>query len=234
MRPSATPTHNIRRVGRSRPETAHFEGPRVPIRMHRAGHHALSGTGTASDTTRTTIRVSPNPVKAGLGVTMIVTVSDTFSPATIPQGGVTFTDSVGAQGGLSGWRFCGALEQRKGSGDHGPDCCRRAHDFRALCRGRQQLSRQHGPSEPHRAALACKEYPGPVPDNNDHRSAGGKSQKKGVFHAGCRGCRWSGILDRHEAGLHTLNKECPGDPVRWRLLRIRPAPRPNNHPGWES
>ena len=57
----------------------------------------LSGTGTSSDATRTTIRVSPNPVKAGLGVTMIVTVSDTFSPATIAQGGVTFTDSVGGQ-----------------------------------------------------------------------------------------------------------------------------------------
>jgi streptogramin lyase len=57
----------------------------------------LSGTGTASDATRTTIRVSPNPVKAGLGVTMIVTVSDTFSPATIAQGGVTFTDSVGGR-----------------------------------------------------------------------------------------------------------------------------------------
>jgi sugar lactone lactonase YvrE len=58
---------------------------------------SLIGTGTTSDTTRTTMRVSPSPVKAGLGVTMTVTVSDTFSPATIAQGGVTFTDSVGGQ-----------------------------------------------------------------------------------------------------------------------------------------
>jgi streptogramin lyase len=55
----------------------------------------LSGRGTTSDATRTTIRVSPNPIKAGLGVTIIVTVSDTFSPATIAQGTVTLTDSAG-------------------------------------------------------------------------------------------------------------------------------------------
>jgi hypothetical protein len=34
------------------------------------------------------------------------------------------------------------------------------------------------------------------------------SRKKSVFDAGCRGCRWSGILDRHEPGLHHPNKGC--------------------------
>jgi sugar lactone lactonase YvrE len=58
---------------------------------------ALSGSSTTSDTTRTTMRVAPNPVKVGLGVTMTVTVTDTSSSATVPQGGVTFTDSVGGQ-----------------------------------------------------------------------------------------------------------------------------------------
>jgi Big-like domain-containing protein len=58
---------------------------------------SLTGRGTTSDATRTTMQVSPNPVKAGLGVTITVTVTDTFSPATIVQGGVTFTDSVGGQ-----------------------------------------------------------------------------------------------------------------------------------------
>ncbi len=58
---------------------------------------SLLGTGTTSDATRTTVRVSPNPVKVGLEVTISVTVSDTLTPATIPQGGVAFTDSAGGQ-----------------------------------------------------------------------------------------------------------------------------------------
>jgi streptogramin lyase len=57
----------------------------------------LQGTGATADTSRTTMRVSPNPVKAGLGVTMIVTVVDTFDSAMIPTGSVTVTDTVGSQ-----------------------------------------------------------------------------------------------------------------------------------------
>ena len=56
---------------------------------------ALSGTGMTSDATRTTTRVSPNPVTVGLGVTITVTVKDTTTSVTVPNGGVTFTDSVG-------------------------------------------------------------------------------------------------------------------------------------------
>jgi streptogramin lyase len=54
----------------------------------------LSGTSTTLDATRTTMRVSPNPVKLGLGVTIIVTVTDTVNPSTLAQGAVTLTDSV--------------------------------------------------------------------------------------------------------------------------------------------
>jgi streptogramin lyase len=57
----------------------------------------LKGTTATSDTTRTTMRVTPNPVVLGRGVTMTVTVTDTSTPATVVQGGVTFTDSVGGQ-----------------------------------------------------------------------------------------------------------------------------------------
>ena len=57
----------------------------------------LNGTTSTSDATRTTIRVNPNTVKVGLGVTIIVTVTDTSTSATVVQGGVSFTDSVGAQ-----------------------------------------------------------------------------------------------------------------------------------------
>jgi hypothetical protein len=57
----------------------------------------LQGTSVAADTTRTTARVSPNPVVAGLGVTTIVTVSDMINAATIPQGAVTLVDTVGSQ-----------------------------------------------------------------------------------------------------------------------------------------
>lgn len=56
---------------------------------------ALSGTGLTSDATRTTMRVSPNPVAVGLGVTITATVLDTTTAATVPTGSVTFTDSVG-------------------------------------------------------------------------------------------------------------------------------------------
>jgi sugar lactone lactonase YvrE len=57
----------------------------------------LIGNSTTSDATRTTVRVGPNPVTVGLGVTMIVTVTDTTSPATVAQGQFTVTDSVGGK-----------------------------------------------------------------------------------------------------------------------------------------
>jgi sugar lactone lactonase YvrE len=56
----------------------------------------LSGASSA-DATRTTMRVSPNPVTVNLGVTIIVTVTDTYNPAVIDQGDVTLTDTVGSQ-----------------------------------------------------------------------------------------------------------------------------------------
>ena len=84
--------------------TAHknYEGT-LTIRddsLNRAGPGAqqtvmLSGLGVTSDTTRTTMRISPNPVKAGLGVTMTITVLDTTAPASVPAGGVTVADTVG-------------------------------------------------------------------------------------------------------------------------------------------
>jgi streptogramin lyase len=57
----------------------------------------LYGTASTSDTTRTTMRVSPNPVQVGLGVTITVTVVDTDNASTIPQGGISLTDTVGGQ-----------------------------------------------------------------------------------------------------------------------------------------
>jgi streptogramin lyase len=57
----------------------------------------LQGTSATADASRTTLRVGPNPVKAGLGVTVIVTVVDTFDNATIPTGTVTLTDTIGSQ-----------------------------------------------------------------------------------------------------------------------------------------
>jgi sugar lactone lactonase YvrE len=54
----------------------------------------LSGASTSLDATRTSMRVSPNPVKLGRGVTVIVTVTDTVTPSTLAQGAVTLTDSV--------------------------------------------------------------------------------------------------------------------------------------------
>ena len=56
---------------------------------------ALSGTGLTSDATRTTLRVSPNPVAVGFEITITATVEDTTTAATVPNGSVAFTDSVG-------------------------------------------------------------------------------------------------------------------------------------------
>jgi large repetitive protein len=58
---------------------------------------ALSGASAAADATRTTMRVSPNPVQDGLGITVIVTVADTSKAGSIPQGSVTVTDTVGGE-----------------------------------------------------------------------------------------------------------------------------------------
>jgi streptogramin lyase len=57
----------------------------------------LNGSASTSDSTRTTIRINPSTVRVGLGVTMIATVTDSSTSATVVQGGVTFTDSVGGQ-----------------------------------------------------------------------------------------------------------------------------------------
>jgi sugar lactone lactonase YvrE len=52
-------------------------------------------SGTTSDTTRTTLRIAPDPVKEKKGVTFIVTVTDTTTLSTVPQGGVvTFAARV--------------------------------------------------------------------------------------------------------------------------------------------
>jgi hypothetical protein len=56
---------------------------------------SLSGLGVTSDTTRTTMRISPDPAKVGLGVTLTVTVTDTTNAGSVPTGGVTVTDTVG-------------------------------------------------------------------------------------------------------------------------------------------
>jgi streptogramin lyase len=57
----------------------------------------LQGTSATADASRTTLRVGPNPVKAGLGVTVIVTVVDSFDTPTIPTGAVTVTDTIDSQ-----------------------------------------------------------------------------------------------------------------------------------------
>jgi hypothetical protein len=57
----------------------------------------LYGAYTSWDSTRTTLRASPNPVQTGLGVTITVTVADTDNAATIPLGTVTVTDAVNGQ-----------------------------------------------------------------------------------------------------------------------------------------
>jgi Bacterial Ig-like domain (group 3) len=54
--------------------------------------------GITSDATRTTLRVTPDQIKKGLGVTMTATVADTSVLSIVPQGGgVTFTDTVGGK-----------------------------------------------------------------------------------------------------------------------------------------
>jgi sugar lactone lactonase YvrE len=54
--------------------------------------------GITSDATRTTLRVTPDQIKKGLGVTMTATVTDTSVLSIVPQGGgVTFTDTVGGK-----------------------------------------------------------------------------------------------------------------------------------------
>ena len=69
--------------------------------------------GVTSDATRTTLRVNPDQIKLGLGVTMTATVADTSVLSIVPEGGgVTFTDSVGGvtvtlNGGAAVARRCG-------------------------------------------------------------------------------------------------------------------------------
>jgi sugar lactone lactonase YvrE len=79
---------------------------------------ALSGTGLTSDATRTTLRVSPNPVAVGLGVTITATVDDTTTAATIPNGR----------------RRGGTAQQWKSGTQCHPQCGRHAYDYSALLR----------------------------------------------------------------------------------------------------
>jgi sugar lactone lactonase YvrE len=52
--------------------------------------------GITSDATRTKLRVTPDQIKKGFGVTMTATVADTSVLSIVPEGGgVTFTDTVG-------------------------------------------------------------------------------------------------------------------------------------------
>jgi sugar lactone lactonase YvrE len=55
----------------------------------------LSGAGIAPDATHTTVTALPSPVTAAQPVMLTATVSDTTTPATVPTGGVSFTDTVG-------------------------------------------------------------------------------------------------------------------------------------------
>jgi streptogramin lyase len=57
----------------------------------------FKGAASSWDATRTTMRVSPNPVKAGLSVTVTVTVVDTDNASAFPLGSVTLIDTVGGQ-----------------------------------------------------------------------------------------------------------------------------------------
>jgi sugar lactone lactonase YvrE len=51
--------------------------------------------GVTSDLTRTTLRVTPDQIKLGLGVTLTATVADTSTVSIVPEGGgVTFTDTL--------------------------------------------------------------------------------------------------------------------------------------------
>jgi sugar lactone lactonase YvrE len=54
--------------------------------------------GITSDATRTTLRVTPDQIKKGLGVTMTATVTDTSVLSVVPEGGgVTFSDRLGGK-----------------------------------------------------------------------------------------------------------------------------------------
>jgi sugar lactone lactonase YvrE len=54
--------------------------------------------GITSDATRTTLRVTPDQIKKGHGVTMTATVADTSVLSIVPEGGgVTFTDTLGGK-----------------------------------------------------------------------------------------------------------------------------------------
>jgi Bacterial Ig-like domain (group 3) len=51
--------------------------------------------GVTSDLTRTTLRVTPDQINLGLGVTLTATVADTTTVSIVPEGGgVTFTDTL--------------------------------------------------------------------------------------------------------------------------------------------
>ena len=57
---------------------------------------SVSGTSYSSvNTTSTTLTISPTSLVAGQAATLTAVVSDTTTPATVPTGGVSFTDSVG-------------------------------------------------------------------------------------------------------------------------------------------
>jgi DNA-binding beta-propeller fold protein YncE len=57
---------------------------------------SVSGTSYSSvDTTSTTLAISPTSVVDGQSATLTAVVSDTTTPATVPTGGVSFTDTVG-------------------------------------------------------------------------------------------------------------------------------------------
>jgi hypothetical protein len=57
---------------------------------------SVSGTSYSNvDTTSTTLAISPTSVVDGQSATLTAVVSDTTTPATVPTGGVSFTDTVG-------------------------------------------------------------------------------------------------------------------------------------------
>ena len=57
---------------------------------------SVSGTSYSStDTTSTTLTISPTSLVDGHAATLTAVVSDTTTPATVPTGGVSFTDTVG-------------------------------------------------------------------------------------------------------------------------------------------
>ncbi len=57
---------------------------------------SVSGTSYSNvDTTSTTLTISPTSLVDGQAATLTAVVSDTTTPATVPTGGVSFTDTVG-------------------------------------------------------------------------------------------------------------------------------------------